>query len=90
MSLANRAMAHLTQDPKDAIEHATVICTLNAARLVRQHRLDGGPFTIAEFVAHDSQLRFRTLNHAHGRIANPARRLGGAANDLNLLPLPAA
>jgi hypothetical protein len=27
---------------QDAIEHATVICTLNAARLVGQHRLDGG------------------------------------------------
>jgi hypothetical protein len=69
-----------TQDPKDAIEHATVIYTRNAARFVRQHRLDSGPFKVAEFVAHDSRLRFRSLNHVRG----------GAANALNLLPLSAA
>ena len=40
-----------------SIEHATVHLTRrNAAWLVRQHRLDGGPFIIAEFVAHDLQL----------------------------------
>jgi hypothetical protein len=33
---------------QDAIEHATAICTLNAARLVGQHRLDGGPIKVAE------------------------------------------
>ena len=38
------------KDPKDAVEHATVIYTPNAARLVGQHRFDGGPFIIAEFV----------------------------------------
>src|SRR5450759_76935 len=59
-----------TQDPKDAIEHATVIYTPNAARLVRQHWLDGGPFIIAEFVAHDSRLRFRRLNHVSGSAIN--------------------
>ncbi|GLR56901.1 hypothetical protein GCM10007919_16250 [Rhizobium indigoferae] len=32
-----------------AIEHAAVIYPPNAARLVGQHRLDGGPFIIAEF-----------------------------------------
>jgi hypothetical protein len=69
MSLADHAMAH--QNPKDAIEHATVIYTPNAARLVRQHRLDGGPFIIAEFVAHDSRLRFRSLNHVTGSAINP-------------------
>src|SRR5260370_29403184 len=69
-------------EPKDAIEHPTVIFTPNAARLVGQHRLDGGPFIIAEFVAHDSRLRFRSLAATrHGR--------GGAANALNLLPLSA-
>src|ERR1700732_4133927 len=41
--------------------------------------IDGGPLIIAEFVAHDSRLRFRSLNHV--------RR--GAANALNLLPLSA-
>jgi hypothetical protein len=30
-----------TQDPKDAVEHAAVIYTRHAARLVRQERLDG-------------------------------------------------
>src|SRR5260370_42073903 len=86
MSLADRAMAH--QNPKDAIEHATVICTPNAARLVRQHRLDGGPFIIAGFVAHDSRLRFRSLNHVSGSAINP-QAYGVAANALNLLPLSA-
>ena len=33
-----------TQDPKDAVEHAAVIYTLHAVRLVRQERLDGGPY----------------------------------------------
>jgi hypothetical protein len=43
-SLEGRAMAHLNVDPNDAIEHATVIYPPNAARLVRQHWFDGGPF----------------------------------------------
>jgi hypothetical protein len=47
---------------------------------VGQHRLDGGPLIIAEFVAHDWRVQFRSLNHV--------RR--GAANALNLLPLSAA
>ena len=33
-----------------AIEHATVIYTPNATRLVRQHRLDGGPLMIADMI----------------------------------------
>jgi hypothetical protein len=51
--------------------------TRNAARLIRQHRFDGGPFIIAEFVAHDSRLQFRSLNHAPGRIINPAPPAAG-------------
>jgi hypothetical protein len=35
----------------------------NAAWLVRQHRFDGGPFKIVEFVAHNSRLRLERLNH---------------------------
>jgi len=58
------------QNPKDAIEHATVIYPPNAARLVRQHRLDRGPFVVAEFVAHDSRLRFRSMNHGLGSAIN--------------------
>ena len=67
----------LTQDPKDAIEHATIIYAPNAARLVREHRSDGGSFVIAEFVAHDSRLKFRTLHHAPAWIINPARPVAG-------------
>jgi len=33
------AMAHLNLDPKDAIEHATIICLPNATRLVWHNRL---------------------------------------------------
>jgi hypothetical protein len=60
-----------TEDPKDATEHATIIYTPNATRFVRQHWFDGGPFIIAEFVAHDSRLPFRSLNHVHGSVINP-------------------
>jgi hypothetical protein len=34
-------------------------------------RLDLGPFIIAEFVAHDSRLRFRSLNLVSGSAINP-------------------
>jgi hypothetical protein len=50
-----------TQDPKDGIEHATVIYTPNAARLVRQHRFNGGPFKAAEFVARSPTLSWNHL-----------------------------
>ena len=36
----------------------------------RQHRLDGGPFKFAEFVTHDSRLRFGSLNYVHGGVIN--------------------
>jgi len=42
-----------------------------ARRLVRQHRLDGSPLIVGEFVAHDSRLRFGSLNHAPGDAINP-------------------
>ena len=42
----------------------------NVARLVGQHRLDGGLLIIAEFVTHDSRLRFRRLNHGSGSAIN--------------------
>jgi len=41
-------------DSEDAIEDTTVVNPRNAARLVRQHGLDGSPFLVGEFVAHDS------------------------------------
>src|SRR5262245_548662 len=46
------------QDPEDAIEDTAVVHPRNATRLVRQHRLDGSPFIIGEFVAHDSSPQF--------------------------------
>jgi hypothetical protein len=36
------------QNPKDAIEHATVIYPTNAAWLVGQHRFDGDPCVVAD------------------------------------------
>jgi hypothetical protein len=47
-----------SQDPEDAIEDTTVVYPRNATRLVRQHGLDGNPFMIGEFVAHDSSSQF--------------------------------
>src|SRR6266700_3304081 len=79
-----------TQNPKDAVEHAPVIYTGHAARLVRQERLDGGPFIIGEFVAHDSRLQFGSLNHAPGGIINPPGSVKTDANTLILLPLSGA
>jgi hypothetical protein len=47
---------------------------------------DGGPFAIAEFVAHDSRLRFRSLNDVSGRAINRQRPVGVPLMVLNLLP----
>src|SRR5215467_3718086 len=43
-----------SQDPEDAVEDTSVVYPRNATRLVRQHRLDGKPFIVGEFAAHDS------------------------------------
>src|SRR5436190_24136823 len=42
------------QDPEDAIQNAAVIHSRHAARLIGQHRLDGSPFVVGEFVTHYS------------------------------------
>jgi len=47
-----------SQDPEDAIEDTTIVYPRNAPRFVRQHRLDGNPFMIGEFVAHVSSPSF--------------------------------
>src|SRR5262245_52393437 len=52
-----------SQDPEDTIEDPAVIHSWHAARLVRQHRLDGSPFVVGKFVAHDSPLLSGGLNH---------------------------
>ena len=38
------------------IEDTPVVDPWHAARLVRQHRLDGSPFVVGEFIAHNSKL----------------------------------
>jgi hypothetical protein len=45
----------------------------NATRLVGQHQLDGKPFIIGEFIAHDSSPQFGSLNDKR-----PARRKASA------------
>jgi hypothetical protein len=79
-----------TQDPQDTIEHATIVYTRNAVRLVRQHRFDAVPIILAEFIAHDSRLQFESLNHFHGRTINLQRSVAEAVNAMNLNPLSAA
>jgi hypothetical protein len=89
-AIANRQIAPWcarTQDPKDAIEHPPIIYTPNAARFVRQERLDGGPFKIAEFVAHDPRLRFRSLKSRLGQRHQPTIAGRCVTNALSLLPL---
>src|SRR5262249_7543117 len=51
-----------SQDPEDAVEDGTVVHPWHAARLVGQHRLDGSPLIVGEFVAHDSAPSVRGLN----------------------------
>jgi hypothetical protein len=81
-NLADRAMVRLNEEPKRC---RPIIYTPNAARLVRKERLDGGPFKIAEFVAHDPSLQFRSLKHVSGSAINPIPG-GRVTNALNLLP----
>jgi hypothetical protein len=50
------------------------------ARLVQQKRLDSGPFMVSEFVAHDSRLRFGSLNLVPGDAINPQRPIAADAN----------
>ena len=45
------------QDPQNAIEDTAVVYPRNATRLVREHRLDGKPFMVGEFVAHERMIR---------------------------------
>jgi hypothetical protein len=74
-----------SQDPGDAIEDTTVVYPRNSTRLVRQHRLDGGPFIVGEFIAHGSKPLFGSLNHRRKAKHNapwptPHRALWGKAN----------
>jgi hypothetical protein len=76
-----------SQDPKDAVQDTAVVHTRDTARLVRQHRLDGRPLVVGEFVAHDSRLQFGGLNHTPGDAINPQRPIVADANTLISLSL---
>jgi hypothetical protein len=52
-----------SQDAEDSVEDTTIIHSWRAARLVRQHRIDGSPFLVGEFVTHDSAPSVWVLNH---------------------------
>jgi hypothetical protein len=39
-------------------------------RFVRKHRVDETPFAVGEFVAHDSKLQFKSLNHVYADATN--------------------
>src|ERR1043166_1062038 len=65
-----------SQDPEDAIKDATVIHTRHAARLVWQHRFNGSPFLVGEFVAHDSGPPIRRLESRLGGWAQHVRPRG--------------
>src|ERR1700733_5142374 len=68
-----------SQDPENPIEDTSVVHPGNATRLVGQHRLDGSPFIVRKFVAHDSSSQFRSLNHGCLAESNSlARSLYGA------------
>jgi class 3 adenylate cyclase len=54
----------------------------NAARLIRQYRLDRDPFIIGEFVAHDSRLGFGRLNQVLGGTINPLPPVEADSNTL--------
>ena len=59
------------QNPKDAIEDAAVVHPCYAARLVRQHRLDGSPFVVGKFIAHDFEApQLGTLNYERAARLN--------------------
>jgi hypothetical protein len=68
-----------SQDPEDAVEDTSVVYPRNATRLIRQHGLDGNPFVICEFVAHDSSPQFGSLNHEGLANANSWRGPGFGA-----------
>jgi hypothetical protein len=56
-----------SQDSEDAVEDTTVVHPWHATRLVRQHRLDGSPLSVGEFVPHDSAPSGQGLESRLGR-----------------------
>ena len=66
-SRADHAKVLQSARPEDAIEDTTVVHPRNATRLVRQHGLDGNPFIIGEFVAHDSPPVWKLESQGSGQ-----------------------
>ena len=51
---ADRARALPILGPRNTVEDTPIVYPRNPTRLIGLHRLDGGPFIIGEFIAHDS------------------------------------
>ena len=66
-----------SQDPEDTIEDTTVVHPRHAAWFVGQHRSDGSPLIVGEFVAHDSTPSVRGPSTAplSGNAAHPQLRV---------------
>ena len=54
--------------------------------LFGRNGLNGGPFKIAEFVAHDPRLQFRSFQSRLGQRHQPKIAGRSVTNALNLLP----
>src|SRR5262245_13124168 len=62
-----------SQDPENTVDNTTVVRPWHAARLVRQHRLDGRPLVVGEFIAHDSIPPFGGLESRLDCRSQPAQ-----------------
>ena len=79
-----------SQDPENTVKDTTVIHPRNATRLVRQHWLDGTPFMIGEFLAHDSRppvWEFESQASGHAQCFGPASALSGSGERQPVAPL---
>jgi hypothetical protein len=54
-----------SQHPAEGVEDESIVHTRHASRHVRQHRPDGRPFIVREFVADHSRLQFGSFNRLH-------------------------
>ncbi len=77
---AGLAKVPLTASPKNAIEDAPVVHSCHATGLVRQHRLNGSPFMVGKFIAHDSKpLVWQLESQARGYLNAPVRKRVGCS-----------
>ena len=71
-----------SQHPADAVEDTSIVHTTHASRLVRQHRPDGRPFIIREFVAHHTRLPFGSLYNVQRGTINRQRSVDSTSASL--------